>query len=60
MTRLVVTLALFCLITSPAHAMPCWAIKQAVAIYGESAALQWARTHGYSERQIEQAKRCLK
>ena len=41
-------------------AMPCWMVRGAVANYGEQAALQWARQHGYSEKQIEDIKReCL-
>jgi len=39
---------------------PCLAIKTYVAIYGEHAAVQWARDHGYSDRQITEArKQCL-
>ena len=38
----------------------CPAVREAVKLYGESAAEQWARSHGVSESRIEQAKRCLK
>jgi hypothetical protein len=38
----------------------CPAVREAVKLYGEAAAEQWARGHGVSETRIEQAKRCLK
>jgi hypothetical protein len=38
----------------------CPAVREAVKLYGASAAEQWARSHGVSETRIEQAKRCLK
>src|ERR1700682_6410178 len=38
----------------------CPAVREAVKLYGEAAAEQWARAHGVSEIRIEQAKRCLK
>jgi hypothetical protein len=38
----------------------CPAIREAVKLYGEAAAEQWARSHGVSETRIEQARRCLK
>jgi hypothetical protein len=38
----------------------CPAIREAVKLYGEAAAEQWARSHGVPEERIEQAKRCLK
>jgi hypothetical protein len=38
----------------------CPAVREAVKLYGEAAAEQWARSHGVSESRIEQAKRCLK
>jgi hypothetical protein len=38
----------------------CPAVREAVKLYGEVAAEQWARAHGVSEPRIEQAKRCLK
>jgi hypothetical protein len=52
--------------TSPNHRLAllsrvtCPAVREAVKLYGEAAAEQWARTHGVSEPRIEQAKRCLK
>jgi hypothetical protein len=30
-------------ISSPAHAIPCWMVKKAVAQYGEAAVESWAR-----------------
>lgn len=59
MTRLV-AVVLFCLLATPAIAMPCWAIKKAVAAYGEATAIEWAKSHGYSDKEIERAKACLK
>ncbi len=38
----------------------CPAVREAVKLYGEAAAEQWARGHGVSEAKIETAKRCLK
>jgi hypothetical protein len=38
----------------------CPAVREAVKLYGEAAAEQWARGHGVSEMRIEQAKHCLK
>jgi hypothetical protein len=50
---------LLCLFSFPAHAVPCWQVRMYVTAYGERAAMNWARSHGYSERQINEAKRCL-
>jgi hypothetical protein len=38
----------------------CPAIREAVKLYGETAAEQWARGHGVSDTRIEEAKRCLR
>jgi hypothetical protein len=40
--------------------LTCPAVREAVKLYGEAAAEQWARAHGISESRIDQAKRCLK
>jgi hypothetical protein len=48
------------LVSSPADAIPCWAVRRAVAQYGEAAAEAWARAKGFTPRDIEHAKRCLK
>jgi hypothetical protein len=48
------------LVNSPAQGVPCWVVKQAVARYGEAAAESWARAKGFSDKEIEKAKRCLK
>ena len=53
---LVVTLQ----ISFPAHAIPCWMVKKAVAQYGEAAVESWARAKGISEAEIAKARRCLK
>ncbi len=44
----------------PAHAIPCWVVKKAVAQYGEAAVESWARAKGISDKEIERARRCLK
>jgi hypothetical protein len=48
------------LASSPADAVPCWVVKRAVAQYGEAAAEAWARAKGYSPKDFERARRCLK
>lgn len=48
------------LAASPAHAIPCWMVRKAVAQYGEAAAEKWARAKGISEKEIEKARRCLR
>jgi hypothetical protein len=53
---LVVTLQ----ISFPAHAIPCWMVKRAVAQYGEAAVESWARAKGISEKEIAKARQCLK
>ena len=40
--------------------MACPAVREAVKLYGETAAEQWARSHGVSDAKIEEARRCLK
>jgi hypothetical protein len=40
--------------------IPCWVVKAAVATHGEEGALRHARARGYSERQISEARRCLR
>jgi hypothetical protein len=40
--------------------LTCPAVREAVKLYGEAAAEQWARAHSISESRIEQARRCLK
>jgi hypothetical protein len=49
---------------NPRHALlsrvACPAIREAVKLYGEANAEQWARSHGVPETRIEEAKRCLK
>lgn len=54
----VVVVALLCPV--PAHAIPCWAVKKAVAQYGEAVVESWARAKGISEKEIEKARRCLR
>ena len=48
------------LASSPADAVSCWVVKRAVAQYGEAAAEAWARAKGFSFKDIERARRCLK
>ena len=48
------------LASSPADGIRCRIVKRAVAHYGEAAAEAWARARGFSDTDIERAKRCLK
>jgi hypothetical protein len=48
------------LASSPADEISCRIVKRAVAQYGESGAEAWARARGFSDRDIERARRCLK
>jgi hypothetical protein len=64
---LVPLLAVLVLLTVGARAraedeprIPCWIVKAAVAAHGEDGALRHARARGASERQIREARRCLK
>ena len=59
MSRILVLLAAL-LVSFPAHAVPCWAVKKAVAQYGEAAVEAWARSKGVSDKEIEKARKCLK
>ena len=47
-------------VSFPEHTIPCWAVRRAVAQYGEAAVEFWARASGISDKDIEQAKRCLR
>jgi hypothetical protein len=38
----------------------CPAVREAVKLYGEAAAEQWARAHGFTETRIEEARRCIR
>lgn len=43
-----------------AEAPACWKIRLYVSVYGEKKAASWARNHGYSQLEIEAARRrCL-
>lgn len=53
-------LAIALLASSSAQAVSCWAVKRAVAQYGEAAVETWARAKGISEKEIERARQCLK
>ena len=44
----------------PAHAIPCWVVRKAVAQYGEAAVESWARAKGIFDKEIERARRCFK
>jgi hypothetical protein len=48
------------LVSYPANAVPCWVVRKAVSQYGEAAVESWARSKGFSEREIEKARRCLR
>jgi hypothetical protein len=59
MIRINVVVAVL-LVPFPAHAVPCWVVKKAVAQYGEAAVEAWARSKVISDKEIEKARRCLK
>ena len=46
--------------SSPAHAIPCWMLKKAVAQYGAATVEAWARANGISDKEIQTAKRCFR
>jgi hypothetical protein len=49
------------LISLPAQEdISCWAVKKAVAQYGVAVVEAWARSHGFSDKEIEKARRCRK
>jgi hypothetical protein len=55
-----IVMAAVLLLSFPAHAIPCWMVKKAVAQYGEAAVESWARSQGIPDKEIEKARRCLK
>ncbi len=59
MIRVIVLVAVV-LPAIPAHAIPCWVVRKAVAQYGEAAVESWARAKGISDKGIARARRCLK
>jgi hypothetical protein len=59
MIRALVLLAAL-LASFPAHAVPCWAVRKAVAQYGEAVVESWARSKSIPEKEIEKARQCLK
>lgn len=56
----VVWLPIALLASAPADAIPCWIVKRVVAQYGEPVAEAWARAKGFSSKDIERARRCIK
>lgn len=61
MTRLV-AVVFVCLLAFPAQAHPCWLVKLSYAPFakhGIKAAEKWARSKGYSEAEIKEARKCL-
>ena len=48
------------LASSPADTISCRVVRRAVTQYGEAAAEAWARAKGFSDKDIERAKHCLK
>jgi hypothetical protein len=56
----VVVMVVALLASCPARAIPCWAVRRAVAQYGEAAVEAWARAKGISDKEIEKARRCLR
>jgi hypothetical protein len=59
MIRVLVVVAAV-LVSFPVHAVPCWVVRKAVAQYGETAVEAWARAEGISDKEIENARKCLK
>ena len=55
-----IILALLLVALLASDAIPCWVVRRAVAQYGETAAEAWARAKGFSPKDIERARRCLK
>jgi hypothetical protein len=45
------------LVSFPEHSIPCRAVRRAVAQSGEAPAESWARAKGFSNKDIEHAKR---
>jgi hypothetical protein len=60
MMRTILLLAVFLIHFVIPDSPSCWAVKKAVAQYGESAVEAWARSKGISEKEIEKARRCLR
>jgi hypothetical protein len=56
--KLIILSVCFVLISTPAFAY-CDQVRAAVAQYGYYTSLVWARSQGYSEASIRQAKACL-
>ena len=56
----VVVAVIALLVLYPTQPVPCWAVRKAVAQYGEAAVEAWARAKGMSDKEIEKARRCLK
>lgn len=48
------------LLASPAYAIPCWVVRQAVTDYGQATAEAWARGKGYTDKQIAEMRKCLR
>jgi hypothetical protein len=58
MIRICVALAV--LLTAVADAIPCRLVRKAVERYGEAVVESWARSKGFSDKEIDLAKRCLR
>lgn len=56
---LIVALLTGGIVPAAARTIPCWQVRAYVGIYGEAAALAWAKEKGYSEATIRSARRCL-
>jgi hypothetical protein len=48
------------LASTPAEEISCRIVKRAVAQYGEATVEAWARARGFSDKEIDRAKQCLK
>jgi hypothetical protein len=59
MIRAAIVVTVLVLGSSPAHAMPCWMMRKAVAQYGAAAVEARARAHGIPDKEVRTAKPCL-
>jgi hypothetical protein len=60
MIAICIVLAASLVSSSEQDAVSCRLVKKAVAIYGEATVESWARSKGFSDKEIEKARRCLR
>jgi hypothetical protein len=44
----------------PPARFTCWAVRQAVKLYGEAEVIAWAKAKGASDEEIDRGRRCIK